>query len=193
MLKLPKLLLALVATTLLSSTVSAQSDEWKFFPAFNDDTWEANFEVAAVANYYIFERNELNNGLAYGVEVSFDCPVFTPPIENPLRQQLSVNRYDKNGLLITSIEMNPYYFINLSDDLVLGFGPGLGAIEANPDNAKSQWLFSLQAGAGLKYYVDDFLIGADLRYQWTAEKDLGSGSKVGLDNTRFLLKAGYRF
>ncbi len=193
MLKLSKLLTTFAATAVLSSTLCAQSDEWKFLPVFNDETWKANFEVAAVANYLVFERNELDNGFAYGVELSFDCPVFTLPGNNPLRQQLSVSRYDKGGLVMTMIEMNPYYFVDLSKDLVLGFGPGLGAIEANPDNAKSQWLFTLQAGAGLKYYIDDFLIGADVRYQWTAEKNLGSGSEVGVDNTRLLFKAGYRF
>lgn len=197
---LSKWLSALLSTAVISSASFAGSDEFKAFPIFTDDNWKPNIEVAAVVGYMNFDRSSINNravddGVVYGLalEFSFDCPVFTLPGDNLLRQQLNINRYDKNGLKVTTIEMNPYYFIDLSKDLVLGFGPGIGAVHGEPEGGKDQWLFAVQAGAGLKYYIDDFLIGADVRYQWTAAKDFGASTKEDLDNMRMLMKVGYRF
>ncbi len=192
---IPKQLIVLLSTAVISTVSYAQSDEFKMFPIFTDDNFKANMEVAAVVGYMDFDRSAMDDRSVYGIELSFDCPVFTLPGNNPLRQQLSVNHSDKGGFEVTSIEMNPYYFIDMADDLVLGFGPGIGAVHGEPDGGQDQWLFAVQAGAGLKYYMDDFLVGADIRYQWTAEKNFSSvgGQKEDLENMRLLLKAGYRF
>ncbi len=181
-----------VTCALFSTGLYAQSDEFKWLPIFNDDNFKANVEVAAVLGHMNFDGNT-KDGAVYGLELSLDCPVFTLPGDNPLRQQFSVNRYDKNGFEVTTIEVNPYYFVDLSEDLLLGFGPGIGGVYGDPDNGQDQWLFAVQAGAGLKYYIDDVVIGADIRYQWTAEKDFGSGQKEDLDNLRLLMKVGYHF
>ena len=183
-------------STLLSmavlSTVSFAGDEFKVLPFFYDDNYKANIEIAAVLGHIDFD-GKVNDGTTYGLEFSFDCPIFTLPGNSLLRQQLNLNRYDKNGLNITTIEMNPYYFVDLSKDLVLGFGPGIGAMNVDPDGADDKWLFTVQAGAGLKYYLNEnILLGADLRYQWTAEKDFGAGDE-DFDNMRVLLKVGYTF
>ena len=188
-----KAILALISLFVISNTLIAASDEMKFFPIFTDENWKAKVEVAAVSGHMDFQGKGVDSGAISGIELSFECPVFTIPGENTIRQQLELSQYDKNGLRITTIEMNPYYHINLSDNLVWGFGPGIGAMNADADGNKDQWLFTVQAGTGLKYYMGDIILGADIRYQWTAEKDIGSGSKQDLDNTRFLLKVGYRF
>jgi len=188
-------LTSMLACALLSTTALASSDKLVLFPIFTDDKWEPNIEVAAVLGYVDYDKKNFDDGTIYGAEFSFDCPVFTLPGDHLLRQQLSLSQYNKNGFKVTTIEMNPYYFVNVTDKLVLGFGPGIGGVHGDPDNGQDQWLFSVQAGAGLKYYIDDFIIGADLRYQWTAEKNFSTvgGKKEDLDNMRFLLKAGYRF
>lgn len=188
-----KAILALISLFVISNTLIAASDEMKFFPIFTDENWKAKVEVAAVSGHMDFQGKGVDSGVISGIELSFECPVFTIPGENTIRQQLELSQYDKNGLRITTIEMNPYYHINLSDNLVWGFGPGIGAMNADADGNKDQWLFTVQAGTGLKYYMGDIILGADIRYQWTAEKDIGSGSKQDLDNTRFLVKVGYRF
>ena len=183
---------AILTCTLLSSSLLAASDKFVAFPIFTDDTWKPNFEVAAVAGHVDFLPKGIDSGTMYGMELSFDCPVFTLPGDNLLRQQLNLNQYDKNGLRVTTIEMNPYYFVDITEDLVFGFGPGIGGVHADLDGGKDQWMLAAQVGAGVKYYIDGFIIGADLRRQWTASKDFGNGNQ-DLDNMRFLLKAGYRF
>jgi len=192
MLNLSKTLTALLAAAILSLPAFAQSDEFEFLPIFKKG-WDGDLEVALVAGYMDFQNNGIDSGLTHGIELSFNCPVFKLPGDNTIRQQLSLNSYSKNSVKIMSIEMNPYYMIDLSKDVVLGFGPGISGVKVSPDNAKNQWLFAVQVGAGVKYYINNFILGADLRYQWTAAKDLGAGVKEDVDNARFLAKVGYRF
>jgi opacity protein-like surface antigen len=160
----------------------------------NDPNFKPNIEVALIGGYAGFSNNDLDSGSMYGLEVSLDCPIFTLPGDNLLRQQVSINRYSKNSADVTTIEMNPYYFINLSKDLVFGFGPGIGAGLVDAPG-KETWLFTYQAGAGLKYYINkDVLVGVDVRWQGSVEKDYtGSGKDDNLNNTRTLAKLGYRF
>lgn len=187
-----KLLGALAGAAILS-TAAAASDDFTFLPVFNDPNWKPHVEVAAVGGYMDFDNAHAGDGGTVGLELSFDCPVFTLPGDNLIRQQLSVNGYDDDGLTVTTIEMNPYYFVGLAEDLVLGFGPGISAIYADPDHGSDAWLFGVQMGAGVKYYLGSFLVGADLRYQWTTEDDFGAGQNEDLDNWRSLVKVGYRF
>ncbi|OHE00373.1 MAG: hypothetical protein A3K14_03465 [Sulfurimonas sp. RIFCSPLOWO2_12_FULL_36_74] len=183
---------ALLASAILSTSAFAAEREFKVLPVFTDGNWCGQTEVAVVMGSTNFDNN-LKTGVNYGVELSFDCPVFTLPGDHILRQQLSLSRYDKNNFEVTVIEMNPYYFFRLSKDLLLGVGPGIAGVHGDPEGGKDNWSFAYQAGAGLKYYMNNFLVGADLRWQWTDEKDYGSGTKEDLDNMRVLLKAGYRF
>ncbi len=190
-------ILKLASALTLAGAVAASSlnaaDEFKFLPIFLDDTYKAHAEVALVGGYIDIDSKGADDGADYGIELSFDCPVFTLPGDNLLRQQLTVTRHDESDFSMTTIEMNPYYFIGLTDDLILGFGPGIGGMFAEVDNGKDNWLFTYQVGGGLKYYMGNLLVGADVRWQWTTEKDFGSGEKEALDNMRVLAKIGYRF
>lgn len=121
---LKNILLSLV----VASSASFAGDEFKFLPIFLNDDYKYNFEISAVVGVADFDKSGVDNGTMYGLEVSFDCPVFTLPGDNLLRQQLNLNHFDENGLKVTTIEMNPYYFIDIADDLVVGFGPGIGGI-----------------------------------------------------------------
>lgn len=188
-----KALVSVITAAALSTSAVGAEREFKILPVFTDANWCGQTEVAAVIGSSNFDKDELSTGVNYGVELSFDCPVFTLPGDHLLRQQLTLSRYDKDNFEVTVIEMNPYYFFDIANDLVLGVGPGIAAVHGNPDNGDSKWAFAYQAGAGLKYYMDnDFLVGLDIRWQWTDEKDFGAG-KEDLDNMRVLLKAGYRF
>ena len=189
-----KILGALVTAAVLSTSAIAAERELKVLPIFTDDNWCGQTEVSVVMGSSNFDKDGLSTGVNYGVELSFACPVFTLPGDHILRQQLSISRYDKDNFEVTVIEMNPYYFFRLSDNLLLGVGPGIAAVHGDPDNGDDKWAFAFQAGTGLKYYLtDNVLVGADLRWQWTAEKDFGTGTKEDLDNMRVLIKVGYRF
>mgnify|MGYP000618979087 CR=1 FL=1 len=186
-------LLAVVASILVTSSLHA-NDELKILPLFLDDDYQCQIEVSLVAGHSSFHNSTLGSGTIYGIEGGFDCPVFTLPGDHILRQQLILTRYSKGNVDITSIAMNPYYFVDLSDKLVLGFGPGIGGSKVDV-GGRITWMFTYQAGAGLKYYFDNnIIVGIDYRWQGSVQKDyLGTGSKDNLDNTTTMLKVGYRF
>lgn len=205
--KTTQLLSVLAGAAILSASAATAADKFVLLPIFTDPDWKANIELAAVGGTMDFDNGSVKDDYNYGVEFSFDCPVFTLPGDNLLRQQLSLSRYDKNDVTITAIEMNPYYFIHFTKNLVLGIGPGIGAMyteypvttttgglfPTTSTDTRNDWLFTLQAGAGLKYYMGSFLAGVDIRRTWTTENDFGGTKKYSLDNLRTLLKVGYRF
>lgn len=177
--------MCVVASSLLVSSLNA-ADEFVMLPVFNDATFKANVEVALVGGAISFSEGDSDTSTIYGAEISLDCPVFTLPGDNLLRQQFSVNSYSDAGVDMLTLEVNPYYFITLSESMVLGFGPGIGGAKVDVASQDSQWQFTYQAGAGVKYYMENFLIGADLRYQ-------ASTGDIEINNTRFMAKVGYRF
>ena len=179
---LKKAFVSLSASAVMMSGSLYAADELKILPIFTDANYCGQIEVAAVLQSVNFDNGTTTDtDNAYGAEISFDCPVFTLPGDHILRQQLTLSSYDSDGVG-TSIEMNPYYFFRLQDNLQLGVGPGVGAIEMN-----DTWRFTYQAGAGLKYYVNkNVLVGADVRWQTIT-------SSEDTTNTRVMAKVGYRF
>ena len=185
---------ALLSTGAAASEYAQKADKFVFLPIFTDDNWKPNVEVAALIGHADYSSGSAaSDAMVYGLELSFDCPVFTLPGEHILRQQLMIEKGDEKGFETTRIEMNPYYSIPLGDKLLVGFGPGIGGIKGETAGG-SDWAFSYHVGAGVKYYLtDDLLVGIDVRQQWTAEKEFGTGVRQDLDSLRTFLKLGYRF
>ncbi|DAB37412.1 MAG TPA: hypothetical protein CFH83_11320 [Sulfuricurvum kujiense] len=178
---------ALLACVLLGS--SANAKEFKALPIL-DKNFCPNIQVGLSAGYMNL-KNVNAAGSTAGIEISLDCPVFTLPWDN-LRQQIMLNRFDSDGLEMTNLEFNPYYLITLNNGVEWGFGPGFGVIFS--DAAKSDTVFTLQAGTGLKYNISkEIYTGADIRWQWTQKAELTPNQKEDLDNYRAQVKIGYRF
>lgn len=176
-----------LASLLLGSASNAK--EFKTLPILDKD-FCPNIQVGLSAGYMNL-KNVNAEGSTVGIEVSLDCPVFTLPWDN-LRQQIMLNHFDSDGLEMTNLEFNPYYLITLNNGVEWGFGPGFGVIFS--DAGKSDTVFTLQAGTGLKYNISkEIYTGADLRYQWSQKAELSAGVKEDLDNYRAQVKIGYRF
>lgn len=178
---------ALLALVLVGTSASAK--EFKALPIL-DKNFCPNIQVGLSAGYMNL-KNVNASGATAGIEISLDCPVFTLPWDN-LRQQIMLNRFDSDGLEMTNLEFNPYYLITLNNGMEWGFGPGFGVIFS--DAAKSDTVFTLQAGTGLKYNISkEIYTGADIRWQWTQKAELSPTQKEDLDNYRAQVKIGYRF
>ena len=189
---LKKGLLAISSCALITSSLYS-ADEFKALPIFTDSDWKANIEVAVVGGYANYNNSAVGNDPMYGLEISLDCPVFTLSGDNPLRQQFSYNKFNNRGVDITTIEINPYYFIDLTDNMVFGFGPGAGYAKVEA-NGRDTSFVTYQVGAGVKYYSRNIFAGADIRWQGSKDKDyFGAGMQQDLENTRVMLKVGYRF
>ncbi|MCK9373640.1 MAG: outer membrane beta-barrel protein [Sulfuricurvum sp.] len=178
---------ALMASLLLGSALNAK--EFKVLPIL-DGGFCPKPQVGVSLGYTNFKHIDAQ-GTTVGAEITFDCPVFTLPWDN-LRQQIMVNQFNGNGINLTSIELNPYYIIDLGNGLDWGFGPGWGVIFS--DTYKRDVAFSVQAGTGLQYSIDHkYYAGADMRWQWTQAIDIAPGVTETLDNYRAQVKVGYRF
>lgn len=177
----------LMASLLFGLTANGQ--EFKVLPIL-DKNFCPNIQVG-LSTGYMNLKNVNAEGSTVGIEISLDCPVFTLPWDN-LRQQVMLNHFDSDGLEMTNLEFNPYYLITLKNGIEWGFGPGFGVIFS--DAHKSDTVFTLQAGTGLKYNISkELYTGADVRWQWTQKAELTQNYKEDLDNYRAQVKIGYRF
>lgn len=175
-------LLALLA----AQPVAAEG--WTFMPG-KSDNYQPEMTVSALFGQLDPAPSGADSDSVIGVELSLNCPMVQPP-EGTIRQQLSIGRYDENGLELTTIEINPHYLVALDDKLAIGFGPGLGYLRADAPGVDDS-VFALQAGVSLHYNVDARLfLGAEARYQWTQELD---DSNDDMNNSRIVAKVGYRF
>ena len=133
---------------------------------------------------------DVTDGFVWGVEGAFNCPLLRTPGNN-IRQRVSLTRYDEKGLELTSFELNPHYMIPVGEGVKVGFGPGVGYTSADL-HGDSDSVFTFQLGTSATYQIGQFSAGVELRHQFTQDAKLNN-VKDDLDNTRLLLKAGYRF
>lgn len=188
-----KQLSALIGTLLLSSTALAANDELVLLPIFLDDTWEANAALSATVGYMDIGNSVAGGGTTYGLQLAFNCPVFTIPGDNVILQQIDLNFYDNNDLELTTLEINPHYFWGLSDGWRVGAGPGLGYIWTDVKNGKDPELWAGQLGMAVEYRKDSLYASFGTRYQWTESKTIGTKKNEDMDNLLTTFKVGYNF
>ena len=182
--------LALSALALtVAAPLPAAADGWTVLPATGSD-YEAAPTVALLGGFQDPAVDGVDADGAYGVEVGLSCPTLAPPAGR-IRQQISLTRFDNDGLELTSLEINPHYLVDLGRNLALGAGPGLGYVAADA-GGDSDGVFALQAGVSLHYRQGPLFLGAEARYQWTQEADLG-GQDVDVNNSRLMAKVGWAF
>lgn len=171
----------------LVAAMPAQAQDWQFFPAAGSDYQAApTFALTAGTQDYV----DVDSGGVYGMELGLACPTLKPP-QGQIRQQISLTRYDEDGVETTSLEVNPHYLVNLGGNWAIGLGPGLGYVQADTP-AGDDSVFALQAGTSLHYRSGPLFLGAEARYQWTQSADLGGGS-ADMDNIRLQGKVGAAF
>lgn len=180
---------SIVAGALSISSQVALADGWELFPVVNDDYQYAP-QLSLIGGS--MDPGDGDSGSMTGLELSLNCPLLKAP-EGIIRQQISYASYDENGLEIDSFELNPHYQIDIAPDVTFAYGPGFGYVSAQGAGIDDS-AFTLQAGASLNYTIGQVVIGAEARYQFmVSDIEANNGSEVDLDNTRMMLKLGYRF
>jgi len=178
-----------VGGALLAASTPAMADGWQVLPATQSD-YEAQASIAVLGGLQDPDVANVDAAGVAGLEVSLSCPTLKPP-QGEIRQQISITRFDNDGLEMTSVEINPHYLMPLGENLDLGVGPGLGYVSAEK-GSEDDGVFALQAGASLHYRSGPLFLGAEARYQFTQEADFGSDDE-DLNNYRLLGKAGVNF
>ena len=181
--------LILIASSLTISAQSASAADWEFLPIVDDD-YQYDPQLSLILGS--MSPSDGDSGSMNGIEFSLNCPLLKAP-GGVIRQQISVASYDEGGVEITSFELNPHYQINLAPNLDFGFGPGFGYVMTEGPGIDESAI-SLQAGASLSYTVGQGVIAGEARYQMMlSDIELNNGDEVDLNNTRLMIKLGYRF
>ena len=185
----------LVSLGLLASLVAApvfaeEESGWVFGPAFKEG-WNADFTLALAANYIDPDISGVDGDSSLGLQVSLNCPWFQPP-SGLIRQQFNLNQFDKEGIKLTTFEINPRYFVEMSPSVMLGVGPGFGYMWTDADVGEAENMWTLQLGGDLEYRQGALFLGAGARYMFTQDKNIGLNND-GADNWLVQLKAGVNF
>ena len=177
------LITAALATT---AAAPALAGEWKFLPIL-DKGYSPAF-VASVTGG-LMDPKHVDSGTAWGLELAMNCGLLQTPT-GVVRTKLSVNKFDKAGLELTTVELNPRWTIPVAKDLTFGVGPGIGWVKA--DGGRNVDMFAWQAGADLDYRIGQLNLGLGARWQDTVNKNLGGG-REGADNWLVQAKVGIAF
>ena len=168
---------------------SVQAAEWQTLP-YKDPSWSPEFTLALTVGSMDPDVPGVDSDTATGMQLSLNCPWFAPP-KGKIRQQFNYNRYDDQGLELTTLEMNPRYYMG-EGDLTFGVGPGIGYVWAEaPGVDESVWAFQL--GADVEYRRGALYLGAGTRYQLTQEENLGGAVEEDVDNWLTTVKLGVNF
>lgn len=134
-----------------------------------------------------------SSGIAYGVEVALQCPLFCTS-KNYIRQQLSFLYYNDDNFTNLNITLNPEYRFYVTSNFELAAGPSLGVSisEFKYDSALiedyKKTSFTYGASASATRHFNKIFIGISTRYFLT-QKD---GSK-NYNNFQGIVKLGYKF
>lgn len=187
-----RLLLGLAAAIAGLSAVPAQAADWGFLPIVNDPSYKAELAVALKGGIMDADVSGVGSSFAYGAELSLNCPTIRTPV-GKIRQQLSWNRMDDDGLELNTVELNPHLVFEAAKDLWIGAGPGLGFVWADHSTGRDADMWALQAGASVTYTMGKVMLGLESRYQWTQDDRVGTGTGEGADNWLTTAKVGFVF
>ncbi len=179
----------IAASLFIAASAQASEGQWRWFPGL-DSQYQAQTSLALIGGSADVDLSGQDSDSLYGIEASFNCPLLQTPA-NRIRQQVSLTRFDADGLDITALEINPHYVVPVADGLEAGFGPGFGAAKVSVAGS-DETVLGVQLGASLHYRRGAMFVGAEARYQWTTEENFGAGD-IAIDNSRILLKAGVNF
>ena len=160
---------------------SAQADEWKMMP-FKEDGWSPDFTLAVAAGHMATDIDGVDDDAAYGIQLSLNCPWFSPPFGN-IRQQFNYNVFDNDGVKVSTIELNPRWY-EVDGNLSYGIGPGIGYVQVEPDNGNDHDEWAVQLGADIEYRQGSMFYGFGSRYQRvndSAADNLLTQFKVGVN------------
>jgi hypothetical protein len=177
----------LIAAAVAAASTPALAGDWKFMPIL-DKGYAPNF-VASVTGG-IMDPQHAKSGDAWGLELAMNCGLLQTPT-GVVRTKLSVNKFDKAGLDLTTVELNPRWTIPVAKDLTFGVGPGIGWVKAD-SGSRTTDLFAWQVGADLDYRIGQLNLGLGARWQDTVNKTVSAG-REGADNWLVQAKVGVAF
>lgn len=171
----------------LLASATATAGEWKVLPVTDAD-YKPEVTLSLVGGD-MKPAHSASGGYA-GVELALNCLALQPPV-GIIRSKLSYGSFNKNGMKISTFEVNPRWTTHLSDDLTFGIGPGIGYVTADI-GGRTTGMTALQVGVDLDYRIGALNLGLGARWQGTQNK-LITPALRGADNTLIQAKLGINF
>jgi len=136
-------------------------------------------------------HSSLSQNAVYGVELGFNCLA-----TSAIRQQIQITQFKDNDLKISTVTINPYYYVPINttsnDTVKIGFGPTVGFTKVD-NGTDSDTLFTYGVGTNLTVDIGtNYFLGTEVKYELTDETLL-TGFADDADNLKVFAKAGYRF
>jgi hypothetical protein len=181
------ILSTLIGLTLASASAAALAGEWKFLPVMDAD-YKANVTASLVGGS--MSSTPVGSGTYSGIEVALNCMALQPP-SGIIRSKISYGQFDKNGLKLTTFEVNPRWTTPIAKDLTIGFGPGIGLVTADVAGQTTN-MMAMQLGADMDYSIGKLNFGLGVRWQNTANKNITPTIK-GANNRLVQAKLGFNF
>lgn len=171
----------------VAAAPAVAAGDWKVMPVL-DPVYKADITVSALVGS--MNPEHVGSDTTLGAEVAFNCLLLQPPV-GIIRSKISVTSFSNDGLKLTSYEINPRWTFNIDKNLTVGFGPGIGYVNAKvAGNTTGLW--AGQVGADLDYRIGAINLGLSARWQGTENSAIAAGVK-GADNTLVQAKIGYNF
>lgn len=165
-------------TLLIGASLNAQ-DTFKFLPVLEKD-FQFKPALAFKSGIFNFSNSDIKTNAFLGAEYSFNCPMIRPS-KGYIRPQISYNYFKDGDIVFQSIEFNPYYFYDISDNFSVGIGPGIGYLKFDDGTKSDAWAF--HSKAGFYYHLSKITLGLEGRYQWQTSDD----DKINLKNLNNLM------
>lgn len=176
------------------SQVAAQTDSGVEFLPVTGDSYEVGLSVAPKIGILGPATDTLDAGPVYGAELAVNCLLLDLP-GGTVRTGLSYNYYDDSSASLSTslstIELSPVYFYQITDRFSAGIGPGAGFMMLRPDGGTDIDVWGVQAVSGVRYVQGLFYAGLEARYQWNVTDDDNLGNER-LDNYLIGLKVGVK-
>ena len=170
-------------------SATAIAGDWKFLPVL-DSSYKPDMAVFIAGGSLTPSNSGSTSGGYAGAEFDFNCLIMQPPT-GIIRSKISYGQFNQNGLMLSSIEVNPRWTVDVQKDLSVGIGPGVGYVRADT-NGQSTSLAALQIGGDLDYRVGMIDLGLGARWQYTANKEIAPGV-TGANNFLIQAKVGISF
>ncbi len=166
---------------LMGITSPMVAEELHLFPT--QATQEISKGIALIWGSEELNQDKSYSGDIVGVELSMPCRLLQGK-QRPIRQQISLSRYDHHDKLIT-LGMNPHYIFQFADQFQLGVGPSFEISYVDSDNTSKDTLMGVGVSGSLeKEFTNHIFFGMELGYTWLNDSDFQNFKAIG--------KIGYR-
>jgi hypothetical protein len=173
-----------LAATLLTLSIAASADGWRFAPLLTDPSFKLAPSIALTANHVDPKDGTSTTGA--GIDFNFNCGLLQDP-QNRMRTHINIGHNNEDGFSVNAFELSPRYTIPMGQGLSMGVGPSLAVYKVS-GRGYDETLLAAGVAAGINYRVGALFLGADVRYHNTEEKQ-----GADFDNWTVGLKAGVNF